>query len=152
MAAWGAATCSGCVVGGRTNLAAADAIDVVVESLTQSLGEYHEELATGNEAQRRRALDALIERIKTDGEDQGRTAAHRAAFMEVLRRLGDGERVEWQRYATSLDHLAILGEIGDGLRRMARESASLDDEFRRHLMSLFARASQGWLKDGAAKR
>ena len=152
LTAWAAAICSGCVVGGRTNLAAADTIDVVVESLAQSLGEYHEEIAAADEARRRRAVDALIARIKADGENEERSAVHRAAFIEVLQRLGHDEHIEWQRYTTALDHLTILRKIGDGLRRMARESASLDDEFRRHLMSLFKRASRGRPKDEALKR
>jgi hypothetical protein len=151
MAVWSVAGCAGCVVGGRTNLAAADGIDVVVEALAESLTEYHDERSAEDAAGRRRAVDALIDRMSADADNKERVDAHRAAFIEALERLVADERVEWQRYATSLDHLAILTEIGDGLRRMARVSASLDDEFRRHLIPLLGRAGRGLIGESKPK-
>jgi hypothetical protein len=122
----------GCAGDARVELAAADSVELLGASMSQTLAEYHADLARFDEERQRAAVQAFIERIRMDVADEAAADAHAAAFQEALRRLDADRRAAWERYTASLDNVATLREIAQGLRRLALDSMSLDDEVKRY--------------------
>jgi hypothetical protein len=122
----------GCAGSARVELTAADSVEMLGASMTQTLAEYHADLVRFDEERQRAAVQAFIERVRLDVADEAATDAHAEAFQEALRRLDADRQAAWVRYSASLDNVATLREIAHGLRRLALESMSLDDDVRRY--------------------
>src|SRR3989304_2915754 len=88
------------------------------------------------------AVQAFIERVRTDIADNEATDVHAAAFQEALRRLDADRQAAWERYTASLDNVATLREIAQGLRRLALVSMSLDDDVRRYFGEVMERRKE----------
>ena len=131
----------GCAGGARVELAAAESLDLIRESLAQSLSEYHADLAREDDERQQAAIQAFIARVRADAADE-QAQAHAAAFAAALDQIDADRQVAWARYNTTLDNLAILRETGDGLRRLANQSLSIEDETKRYLTDLLAKAAQ----------
>lgn len=132
----------GCAGDSRVELTAADSVELLGASMTQTLAEYHADLARFDEERQRAAVQAFIERVRTDIADESATDAHAAAFQEALRRLEADRQAAWERYTASLDNVAVLREIADGLRRLALDSMSLDDDVRRYFGEVMERRKE----------
>ncbi len=126
----------GCAGDARVELAAADSIELLVASLATTLAEYHTGLERSDDARERAATFALVERLRIDIADDARTAAHTNDFLHALDRLHADRRIEWQRFMASMDNLSVLRETAHGLRRLAIESLSLEDEAQRYFGEL----------------
>jgi hypothetical protein len=111
-------------------------------SMTQTLAEYHADLARFDEERQREAVRAFIERVRTDVADEEATDAHAEAFRQAMQRLDAERRAAWERYTASLENVATLQEIAQGLRRLALESMSLDDDVRRYFGEVMERRKE----------
>ncbi len=126
------ALAGGCGPNARVEIAAADSVDVLSASLNQALGEYHADLVRLDTERRIALVQAFIERVRKDIADEAAIETHAAALHRALQRLDADRQTADERYAASLDNVATLQEIAAGLRRMALESMSLDDDVRRY--------------------
>ncbi len=132
----------GCAGSARVELTAADSVELLGASMTQTLAEYHADLARFDEERQRAAVQAFIERVRTDIADNEATDAHAESFQEALHRLDADRQAAWERYTASLDNVATLREIAQGLRRLALESMSLDDDVRRYFGEVMDRRKE----------
>ena len=126
----------GCGGDAGVELAAAQTIESLADSLSAAVGEYHQEVQAGDDQRESAVVAALIVRVRQDAEDESATAAHGADFTEAMGRIRADRAVEWERYRAALDNLGGLKEVAAGLRRVAIESMSLEDEARRYLLEL----------------
>ncbi len=122
----------GCAGNARVELTAADSVEMLGASMTQTLAEYHADLARFDEERQRAAMQAFIERVRMDVADEAATNAHAEAFRQALQHLDADRQAAWERYTASLDNVATLREIAQGLRRLALDTMSLDDEVKRY--------------------
>lgn len=129
---------SGCAMGARTELAAADAIDRVAESLAEAVGEYHGDLTKYDDSREEAVTKALAARLREDATDDAASRADIEAFLAAMVRLRTDRSAAQARLAAAMEHIAALREVASGLRRLAVESMSLDDEMRRYLLDVAA--------------
>ncbi len=127
---------AGCAGNARVDLAAADALDSLAAATRTALVEYHDELEAADSRRESAAIDAFIARIRRDNDDEQLCAAHAAAFKTALARVREDRHVELERYRAALDNADTAVEVADGLRRLAVQSLTLEDETRRYLLSL----------------
>lgn len=132
----------GCAGDARVELTAADSVEALGASMSQTLAEYHADLARFDEERQRVAVQAFIERVRTDVTDEAATDAHAEAFRQALQHLDADRRAAWERYTVSLDNVATLREIAQGLRRLALDSMSLDDDVRRYFGEVMERRKE----------
>ena len=132
----------GCAGNARVELTAADSVEMLGASMTQTLAEYHADLARFDEERQRAAVQAFIERVRMDAVDEATTDAHAEAFRQALQHLDADRRAAWERYTASLDNVATLREIAQGLRRLALDSMSLDDDVRRYFGEVMERRKE----------
>lgn len=132
----------GCSGDARVELTAADSVEVLGASMSQTLAEYHADLARFDEERQRAAVQAFIERVRMDVADEAATDAHAEAFRQALQHLDADRRAAWERYTASLDNVATLREIAQGLRRLALDSMSLDDDVRRYFGEVMERRKE----------
>lgn len=133
---------SGCARDARVELTAADSVEMLGASMTQTLAEYHADIARFDEERQRAAVQAFIERVRADVSDEAATNAHAEAFRNALQHLDADRQAAWERYAASLDNVATLREIAQGLRRLALESMSLDDDAKRYFGEVMDRRKE----------
>jgi len=145
------ALASGCAGDARVELAAADSVELLGASMRQTLAEYHEDLARFDAERQRAAVQAFIVRVRADIADDAATDAHAAAFQAALQGLDADRQAARERYAASLDNVATLREIAAGLRRLALESISLDDDVRRYFDEVMERRKEA-KEQSTAKR
>lgn len=141
----------GCAGGGRVELTAADSVEMLGASMTQTLAEYHADLARFDSERQRAAVQAFIERIRRDIDDDTATQSHAEAFQQALQRLDADRQTALERYTASLDNVATLHEIAVGLRRLSLDSMSLDDDVRRYFGEVLDRRQEA-KKQASAKR
>ena len=132
----------GCAGGARVELTAADSVEMLGASMTQTLAEYQADLARLDDERQRAAVQAFIERVRTDIADETATQFHAEAFRQAMQRLDADRRTAWERHAASLDNVATLHEIAAGLRRLALDSMSLDDDVRRYFGEVMDRRQE----------
>jgi hypothetical protein len=127
---------SGCAATAGLELAAADSMDLIRQTLAQSVTEYNNDLARLDAERRVAAIHAFIARIRTDAADEQKAQTHAEAFLAALELLERDRQVAWQRYTATIDNLAVLGETAADLRRLAVQSLSLEDETKRYFSEL----------------
>jgi len=140
----------GCVGSGRLELSAADAVEVLGVSMGLALAEYHADLARFDDERQRAAVQAFIERVRMDVADEAATDAHADAFRRALQHLDEDRQAAWERYTASLDNVATLREIAEGLRRLALDSMYLDDDVKRYFGDVMERRKE--VKERAATK
>jgi len=126
----------GCGGDARVNLAAADSVEALAANLATALTEYHNDLERSDDARERAAVYAFVERLRADVADEAKTNAHTGDFVTAMERLLADRQVEWRRYTASIENVSTLREVAEGLRRLAMESLSLEDEARRYFNEL----------------
>jgi len=132
----------GCAGDARVELTAADSVEMLGASMTQTLAEYHADLGRFDEERQHAAVQAFIGRVRTDVADEAATDAHAEAFLQALQHLDADRRAAWERYAASLENVAALQEIAQGLRHLALDSMSLDDEVKRYFGEVMERRKE----------
>jgi hypothetical protein len=127
---------AGCAGHARVELASADAMDQVAGMLAEAVKEYHGELVRADDAKERAIAEALVARVVADSCDEAKATGHLEDFLLAQARIREDREVERHRHTASVENVATLREVADGLRRLAIESQSLDDEFRRYVEAL----------------
>ncbi len=135
--AWALAA-GGCGGGARAELAAADAIVEVSASLASAVAEYQADLSRADDSREIAAARALAVRLRDDGADEASGEEHIEAFIMAMARLRADREAARARLAGAMGNVAALSEVAEGLRRLAIESMSLDDEMRRYFHGLAA--------------
>lgn len=130
--------CIGCAGDGRTTLSAMDSVDVLGDALAGALVEYHDDLERLDDERERAVIDAFVERVRRNVA--GGVSDEAEAFRSALAQIRADRRVALERYLVSWDNLATIREVTRGLRRLALESMSLQDETRRYFSDLIERS------------
>ncbi len=131
---------AGCALDARVDLAAAGAMDRLAGSVEGVVNEYHAEIDKADDAMEVAVVDAYVDRIRRDVADDGAVEAHNEKFRLAMKRVRDDRAVEFDRYRAALDNVDVMREVARGLRRLAAESMSLEDDARRYLFSLLESA------------
>ena len=132
----GALICCSCATGAKVELAAADSLETLADALTKTMTEYHAEVEQSDDQREHAAVEALLNRLRDDIADDAETNRHVAAFKQALQRIRADRRVEWQRFWDSTENISLLRELATGMRRLALDSLSLEDETRRYVNEL----------------
>ena len=135
-----AGVCIGCAGDGRTTLSAMDSVDVLGDALAGALVEYHDDLERLDDERERAVIDAFVERVRRNVAGGVSDEADAAAFRSALAQIRADRRVALERYLASWENLATIREVTRGLRRLALESMSLQDETRRYFSDLIERS------------
>lgn len=130
----------GCVLDARVDLAAAGAMDRLAGSMEGVVNEYHAEIDRADNAMEVAVVDAFVERIRRDVSDEAAVTSHNEKFRLAMKRVRDDRAVEFDRYRAALDNVDLVREVARGLRRLATESMSFEDDARRYLFSLLENA------------
>ena len=135
-----AGVCIGCLGDGRSTLSAMDSVDVLGVALAGALAEYRDDLERLDDERERSVIDAFVERVRQDVSGGVNDGADAAAFRLALAHLRADRRVALERYLAWRENLATLREVTSGLRRLALESMSFQDETRRYFSDLIERS------------
>jgi len=128
----------GCTSASRVPLSAADSMDLLAVSLGRAIDEYGLDLEKLDEQRRKAVVDAFVVRVRTDPFDDEALAGHATTFTAALERIDADRRAASDRRQAAIDNLETLREIAEGLRRVALESMSLDDEARRYFTGVIS--------------
>lgn len=131
--------CPGCGGDAHVELSAADALLAVARQMEMTVEEYHRDMERHDDARTSAVVDAFVQRVRRDAQDDAALDEHAGAFEEALRRLTDDRRTEWTRRQAATDNIGVMRDVAAGLRRMAVESLSLSDEMRRYLATWMTR-------------
>ena len=127
---------AGCAGDARVDLATADALDSLAAAMNVTLAEYHAEIDSADSRRESAAIDAFVARVLRDAADADACAAHADDLERALAKINADRSVESSRHVAAMDNVQLLGEVGDGLRRIAVQSMALEDEARRYILSL----------------
>ncbi|GJM23591.1 MAG: hypothetical protein DHS20C16_00060 [Phycisphaerae bacterium] len=130
----------GCSLDARVDLAAASAMDTLAGSMEGVVNEYHTEIDRADDAAEVAVVDAFVGRIRRDVTDEVAVESHSEKFRLAMKRVRDDRAVEMNRYRAALDNVDVVREVARGLRRLATESMSFEDDARRYLFSLLESA------------
>lgn len=129
-----------CVGGARVELAAADVLDQLRSSLATAMNEMHADILLGDTWREQAITNALVRRLVPGDGDEGSAAdsanGHKQDFLQALARIREDRQTQWARLIATRDNLLLIGEVSEGLRRLAIDTMSLEDEARRYLMSV----------------
>lgn len=133
----------GCMGGdARVEMTAADAISAVASQLETTVREYHDEVSVGDDARESAVAGAFAARVVSANGDADQIKRDTDAFMASLQKIRKDREVEWDRRNAALDNVAALREMSKGLRKLAIDSLTLQDEVRRYLTSWVDTAQQ----------
>ncbi len=132
----------GCAVGTRVQITTAETLDALVGALGQAVDEYHLEVRGADVEKRRAAVDAFAARIRADHKDDEAATRHVMLFNQALDSLQHDAEAENSRHGATLENLRVVTEAAAGLRRIAIESMTLNDEVRRYLGTRLAEHAQ----------
>lgn len=124
---------AGCGGDARVQLSAADALTATAGQVELTVHEYHQEVSAYDESRESEVVSAFVARVRADHADPAAVESHADRFKAALAKIRTDRDVEWRRRQAALDNVAVLRELARGLRRLALESLSLDDEMRRYL-------------------
>lgn len=133
----------GCSLDARVDLAAASAMDQLAVSMETVVREYHTEIERSDDATEEAVVDAFIGRVRRDVSDNALVDSHGEKFRMAMKRVRDDRAVEMARYHAALDNVGLVREVSRGLKRLAAESMSFEDDARRYLFSLLESAQAG---------
>lgn len=136
---WSALVAAGCVSQARVELSAADALEQVAGETRKALDEYERDLESADASREAAVMSAFVARARRDHSDEALMARHTDEFTTALGNIREDRRVALERHRRATDNCAALSETAAGLRRIALEATSLDDELRRYVTSLFER-------------
>lgn len=127
----------GCGGDAQLMLVGADAVEVIADQQQQAIDEYHAEVQALDDDREAAVVDAFVVRIQGDvPTDPSSGDAHAAAFREALAKIRADRDVEYVRHRAASDNTSELREIAEGLRQVALESLTFQDELRRYVTGL----------------
>jgi len=133
----------GCGGNAHVELAASDALVAVADQVRLAMDEYHVEIGRLDDEREGAVVSAFVARVKADVEDEAIVDGHEVAFRSAMAKLRGDREVEWARYHAAIDNVAVMKDVATGLRQIAIESMSLDDEMRRYFTSWMALRQRG---------
>jgi hypothetical protein len=133
----------GCSLDARVDLAAASAMDRLAGSMEAVVNEYHAEINQADDAMELAVVDAFVDRVRREVTDESAVEAHSEKFRLAMKRVREDRGVEMNRYRAALDNVDVVREVARGLRRLATENMSFEDDARRYLFSLLESAQAG---------
>ena len=140
---------AGCGGDARVDMTAADTLDALAVQMQRTLTEYHAELESADDAREEAVVEAFVQRVRTDVADAEKVDVHSQAFAGALRRIRGDRVVEWQRHTAAQDNVALMREVGGGLRKLAIQSLLLQDEVKRYVSGLIEARQQAQAQAGA---
>jgi len=126
---------TGCGGDAGLELAASETLHALADRMTVAITEYHDEVETGDDTRESAVASAFVTRVVNDHADAEALDQHTAAFTEALRKIRQDRRIEAHRRNASMDNVAMMREVADGLKEMAIRSMTLKDEMQRYLRS-----------------
>lgn len=133
----GAALGAGCRGGDAlVEISAADALDAISAQTRLALDEFHADLGRADDAREAGIIAAFVRRARRDAVEDEKMAVHTRDFTAALGKLRADRETAWQRHFRAIDNVDRIDEVAGGLRRLARQSVSLSDEWDRYLGSL----------------
>lgn len=138
----GTAGAISCVADARVDLAAAQSLGLLAQQMELTLAEYHAETQSGDDLREGQAIAAFVARVQKEINDE--VALNRSIddFTEAFKLLRVDRRTEWLRYMDAMENVGLIREVADGLRELAIDSMSLEDDVRRYLTGLLEAARQ----------
>lgn len=133
---------AGCGAHAHVEMAAASAIDSLCDQTQTALDEYQRESESADNQRERAVAQAFVERTRRDNEDAEKMNAHVDAFTGAMDRIRADRNVTWQRYRGAEDNVRSLREVSAGLRRLAVDSLSLEDDVKRYLGDLITQRTR----------
>ncbi len=127
----------GCGGDARVELSAADALAAVAERMDLVIAEYHADVRHYDDLRETEVVAAFIERVRRTAADETAVDRHAVQFKDALARIRTDRDTERTRRDTAHENVRALREVAGGLRRLAIESLTLDDEMRRYLSGWF---------------
>ncbi len=124
---------AGCATGARVQFTTAQSLDALNVEVAKAVREYHAEIRAADTERRHAAVDAFAARIRASRDDGDATTQHVGQFNQALDQLQTDAEAENERLNATLDNLSLVTEAAAGLRRIAVESMTLNDEVRRYL-------------------
>lgn len=130
---------AGCGGDARMEMAAADALMTVAEQMEVTVDEYHQEVGQADDGREAKVIAAFVTRVRTASAsapaDDAVVDQHATEFATALAGIRADRETEWDRRNAALENVGVLREIAKGMRRLAVESLTLDDELRRYATS-----------------
>jgi outer membrane murein-binding lipoprotein Lpp len=135
-----AAMLAGCAAaGGKTQLAAADAMDRAAQELDLAVGEFSRDLESCDDERRARVIEAYTDRVRADAQNPSALADHRTQFTMALERLDSDGDAARTRAAIAHENLGVVREIAGGLRQQAVAAMKLEAETSAYLSAMLER-------------
>jgi len=128
----------GCGGDARLEMSAADALLATADQMALTIQEYHEEVSVFDESRESEIVSAFVARLQADPDDRAAVDSHVTDFKAALRKIRMDRDSELTRRQAAMDNVDVLRELATGLRRLAIESLTLQDEMRRYL--------NGWIE------
>jgi len=148
---WWVAILAGCGGDARVDLTAADTLEATAVQLERGLGEYQADLSAADDAKESQIIAAFAARVKQDAADDAQVERHAQAFAAALAKIRQDRRVADQRFRAGQDNVAVLREVAKGLRKLAIETLTLQDEVRRYFHQLLEARRAAVASQGEAK-
>lgn len=123
----------GCAGNATTALSAGDALGRVADQLDVAVDEYHNDVASHDDRREAEVASAFVARVVANAGDQDKLANDQAQFLMAMAKIRGDREVEWDRRNATKENIDALREVAKGMRRLALDSLSLNDEMRRYL-------------------
>ena len=133
---------AGCGGDARVELSAAESLDRVAREVESALQEYHAEVEGSDDRREARLASDFAARVRRDVKNAEVVDQHAADFMRALSKIRDDRRVEWERHDATMDHVAVMREVGNGLREIALQNLRLDEQTRRYFDEVLQRLAE----------
>jgi len=128
----------GCGGNAHVELSAADALAVAADRMDLAIDEYHADIEQYDDLREEEVVEAFVARVRRAPEDETAVEKHTAQFKAALGKIRADRDTERTRRDAAGENVRVLREVAGGLRRLAVEQLTLDDELRRYLT--------GWLE------
>ncbi|MCH7702550.1 MAG: hypothetical protein IID37_12770 [Planctomycetes bacterium] len=138
----GTAGAISCVADARVDLAATQSLNLLAHQMELTLAEYHAETESSDDLREGQAIAAFVVRVRKELDDEAALNRSIDDFTEAFKLLRGDRRTEWLRYMDAMENVGLIGEVADGLRELAIDSMSLEDDVRRYLTGLLEAAQQ----------
>lgn len=134
----GLAVLAGCGGDAGMELAASDGLEAACDELETGVGEYHADVAAGDDSREDAVTAAFLARVATDKDSPELLAQHGQQFTTAMRKIRADRETEWRRWTAMTDTLASLRDMARKVRKAAINSMTLQDEADRYVGSLVA--------------
>ena len=125
----------GCGGDARVELSAGDALLAVANQMERTVQEYHQEVNDYDDARETAVVNAFVARVRKDAADGTLVEGHAAEFTQALAHIRSDRETESGRKSAAMENVSALREVSQGLQKLAIQSLSLQDEWKRYLTS-----------------